>query len=388
MPRDGSGGYDRVTGTPYVASTTIDETIVNNEMADLGAEIANSLSKDGQTVPTANQPMGGYKHTGVGNATARDSYAALGQVQDGGSVYAAAGGTGDVLTLTLSPAPAAYAAGQEFRFKATATNTTAATINVNSLGAKDIKRDGSSALAAGDITSGQMYTLRYDGTNFQLLNASTFVTQASGNSTTLPATTAMVQAAITARAASDTAAGIIEIATDAEAQTATSTSLAITPANLKAAQIIRGTAVATTSGTSNDFTSIPSWAKRITVVLAGVSSTDNDPMLLQIGDSGGIETSSYVSVISAGATVAQATNGYLVTANSAGTTSNFCGAIHLYNCGSNLWICSGVTGSNGAYITSQFNGQKTLSGTLDRVRLTTFTGSATFDAGAYYVFYE
>lgn len=201
MPRNGSGGYSRYTpGTPYVAGTTIDETVVNAEMDDLGNEVANSLAKDGQTVPTANLPMGGYKHTGVGNASARNHYAAVGQVQDGGFVYGTVGGTADAITLTLSPAITAYAAGQKFTLVAGAANTGATTINVNSLGAKAIKRDVSVALQAGDIANGGVAVIEYDGTNFQLLNPRTAVTQSVGDNSTKPASTAYADAAAVANA--------------------------------------------------------------------------------------------------------------------------------------------------------------------------------------------
>lgn len=199
MPRNGSGGYSRYTpGTPYVAGTTIDETVVNAEMSDLGNEIANSLAKDGQTVPTANLPMGGFKHTGIANASARTHYAAAGQVQDGAFVYGSVGGTADAITLTLSPAPSAYATGQQFTFKATAANTGAATINVNSLGAKDIKRDVSVALQSGDIANGGVAIVEYDGTNFQLLNPRTAVTKSAGDNSTAQASTAYADAAASA----------------------------------------------------------------------------------------------------------------------------------------------------------------------------------------------
>lgn len=171
MPRDGSGGYNRYTpGTPYVTGTTISQTVVNAEMADLGNEVANSIAKDGQTVPTANLPMGGYKHTGVANGSARTHYGAIAQIQDGSLLTGTVGGTGDAITLTLSPAITAYASGQKFYFLASAANTGAATLNVNSLGAKAIKRDVSSALLADDIANGGVTVVEYDGTNFQLVN--------------------------------------------------------------------------------------------------------------------------------------------------------------------------------------------------------------------------
>lgn len=90
--------------------------------------------------------------------------------QNGTPIYATGAGTANAQTLTLSPAITAYAAGQGFRFKAGATNTGAATLNVNGKGAKSIKKgNGTVALVAGDITSGQIIHVAYDGTNFQMI---------------------------------------------------------------------------------------------------------------------------------------------------------------------------------------------------------------------------
>lgn len=88
-----------------------------------------------------------------------------------GWTYAAGtvGGTADAITLTHSPAPAAYAAGQRFAFKATATNTGAVTVNVDTLGAKAVQYRGA-ALAAGDITNGNVVVIVYDGTQFQMVS--------------------------------------------------------------------------------------------------------------------------------------------------------------------------------------------------------------------------
>lgn len=174
MARNGAGGYSRITpGTPYVNATTIDETVVNNEMDDLGNEIANSLAKDGQTVPTANLPMGGFKHTGVADSTARNHYTTTGQVQDNSTCTANAGGTANAITLALAPALTAYVKGQQFTFIASYSNTGAATLNINGLGAKNINRDASNPLNAGDISNALAARVVYDGTNFQLTNPQT-----------------------------------------------------------------------------------------------------------------------------------------------------------------------------------------------------------------------
>lgn len=129
------------------------------------------LHKAGQNSATGNLPMGGYIHTGVGNGTARTNYPSIGQIQDAGVIYATSGGTGNAHTLTLSPAITAYSTGQTFVFKAGATNTGAATINVNSVGAKSIYHGGA-ALEGGEIVSGQMYVIIYNGTQFDLVGDS------------------------------------------------------------------------------------------------------------------------------------------------------------------------------------------------------------------------
>ena len=93
-------------------------------------------------------------------------------VQNQSFNYVAAGGTGDAITLTLSPAITAYAAGQRTAFKATATSTTAVTVNINGLGARNVKFMSGGSLASLDSThtiiSGGIYELYDDGTQVQI----------------------------------------------------------------------------------------------------------------------------------------------------------------------------------------------------------------------------
>ena len=79
--------------------------------------------------------------------------------------YAVAGGTENALTLTLPYAPSLYTDGMEVLFKAGYTNTLPATININSLGAKSIRRQDGTALVAGDIVLAKIFTLRYNSTS-------------------------------------------------------------------------------------------------------------------------------------------------------------------------------------------------------------------------------
>lgn len=173
MPRNGSGTYSLPAGNPVVTGTTISSTVQNNTTSDIATALTNSLAKDGQTVPTASLPMGGFRHTGVGNAAARTDYAATGQVQDGSFIYVGTvGGTADVITLTPSPAITAYVAGQTFRFISSGANTTAVTVNVSAVGAKAVTKEGATALVASDIPSGAIVDITYDGTQFQIKQVS------------------------------------------------------------------------------------------------------------------------------------------------------------------------------------------------------------------------
>jgi hypothetical protein len=81
-----------------------------------------------------------------------------------------AGGTANALTLTYAVGPAAYTQGEVFSFIAAATNTGAATLNVSGLGAKSITKNGATALQGGEMVTGAVVTVMYDGTQFQLIS--------------------------------------------------------------------------------------------------------------------------------------------------------------------------------------------------------------------------
>jgi hypothetical protein len=155
-----------------------------------------------------------------------------------------------------------------------------------------------------------------------------------------------------------------------------------------------GTAVASTSGTSIDFTSIPSWVKRITVMLNNVSTSGTSNWQVQIGDSGGVEITGYSSAVSrmggAGSSNTTSTAGWLI--NNSGTAAGtFLGVVQiaLLNSATNAWSCFGTLNSaDTANSGALFNGVKATSATLDRVRITTANGTDTFDAGSINILFE
>ena len=168
MSRDGSGNFNLIAGNPVTTGTTIASTWANGTLSDIATALTNSIAKNGETIPTGNLPMGGYKHTGVANASARTDYAAYGQVQDSGSQYLTGVAGADTITASVTGL-AAYATGQTFRFVSAGANTGAVTLNINTIGNKAVTKTGTTALAAGDIPSGAVVEVVYDGTRFQLL---------------------------------------------------------------------------------------------------------------------------------------------------------------------------------------------------------------------------
>ncbi len=143
-------------------SILINASRMDEEFDGIATGLSTAITKDGQTTVTADLPMAGFKHTGVANASARNQYATVAQVQDGATAFAAAGGTANALTLTVGPAVTAYAAGQIFWARLTATNTSSApTLAVSGLAAKTIKKRGGAPLVAGDLTSGDLAGFAY-----------------------------------------------------------------------------------------------------------------------------------------------------------------------------------------------------------------------------------
>lgn len=143
------------------------------------------------------------------------------------------------------------------------------------------------------------------------------------------------------------------------------------------------------SGTAIDFTGIPSWAKKIKIVMSGISTNSTAPLLIQIGDSGGVENTGYkstASTLDGGASVASYTGGFGI--KSSGAALDISGSIDLINIGSNNWVLSGVLSATTTSVSFLTSGNKTLSDTLDRVRITTGSGTDTFDAGNVTIIYE
>lgn len=167
-------------------------------------------------------------------------------------------------------------------------------------------------------------------------------------------------------------------------------SAAVTPAKLSQ-PLTRGTSQATTSGTTKDFNDIPSWVKRITIQFQGVSLNAAGILRIQLGDSGGLETSGYVGTSALVAFHSYSiTNGIGIDINS--NTLAFTGHLILENISGNMWVSSHTLGASSGYVIIG-GAYKELSATLDRLQIAATdtagaTGAMAFDAGSVNIIYE
>ena len=154
-----------------------------------------------------------------------------------------------------------------------------------------------------------------------------------------------------------------------------------------AVALTAATAVASTSGTSIDFTGIPSGVKRITVMYSLVSTNGNGTPRVQLGTSSGVTTSGYAGT-SKGSSNTNLSSGFDVGSGFASSSNVFSGQFYISLLGNNIWIAIGMLGvsTTGADI-GWCSGTVTLGGTLDRLRFTNTDGN-TFDAGNVNIMYE
>lgn len=425
MARDGSGNMS-VPYPDFVGGTTISSSEMDANFADVVTELTNSLAADGQTTPTANLPMGSNKFTGLAAGSAATDSANLGQVQAQAYIWCGtAGGTADAITLSPSPAITAYAAGQTFRWKASASaNTGAMTVAISGLTTIAAQSD-LSALSAGDHEANAIYEGTLDttstiqirkialaGTGYSdpLTTRGDLVYRDASSTTRLAigAANTVLKSDGTDAAWGDVAVADLADGTDGElitwdasgnpATVSVGTSGQILTSNgagspptfqdAATAGLTLGTEQVTTSGTSVTFSSIPSGTKLIIFTLEGVSLSGSGDLLVQVGDSGGVETTGYDSdstqTDGTNGSTASSTSGFIVRMNDAASSITGQVILTLSDASNFTWISSHTAGF-GTGFTRLGGGAKSLSAELDRVVLTTTAGN--FDAGAVNVQY-
>ena len=191
------------------------------------------------------------------------------------SDYVVDTGAADAYVITPVPAISAYATGQIFTFKAAHTNTTASTLNVNGKGVTAIKkRDGATALIAGDITAGQIIQVEYDGTNFQMINAEAFIDGRSSYLTKSVTAAEAINAGSAVSAGYAVAGGLITTDTVAEGSVTTSSNagtFSFTVGN-HTNRILLVTLVSI-AGSGTSISAVKYAGSNMTTLAAGVSTT-------------------------------------------------------------------------------------------------------------------
>ena len=228
---------------------------------------------------------------------------------------------------------------------------------------RNIRLTGTTTVNSFTVTIGKRYLVTLGG-DITLTNGSPIVTNRGANIVGVAGDTVEIRA---------TAANVVEVCSYSRIQ-----------------QLVRGTSV-NASGTSVDFTGIPSWARLITVMISGISASASSTPQLQIG-AGSIETSGYLGCLGANAgsnttATLQLTSGVL-TDNASTAASVVHGIVTFANIGANTWSFFGAFGLSNSPRAMQVGGSKSLAGVLDRVRLTTVNGTDTFDAGTVNIIYE
>jgi hypothetical protein len=145
-----------------------------------------------------------------------------------------------------------------------------------------------------------------------------------------------------------------------------------------------GTPVGFSGQTSIDFTGIPSTATKIYINVFGLSLNGATELAFQLGDAGGVEITGYLGAgtqVSSGAISANSTTNFKTVTANGGAVYHGTIMLSLENSSNNTWICSGSLARSDAATIDIIVGSKSLTAALDRVRVTSGNGTATFDAG-------
>jgi len=426
MSYNGSGTFTiNSTGQPVVAGTVITASAFNSLTNDLATGLTTAITKDGQTTTTAritfaqgitsslvtdsssvstgsiitDGGMGVAKNLYVGgtlNVTGSTSFTnpVINNIKMGYSTTATAAGTttltvasnyrqfftGSTTQTIVLPVTSTLVTGMAYEIE----NNSTGLLTVNSSGGNLVGTIpagvcahavciGTTLTTAADWDWDYISTTTITGTGANVLGTSPTITTPTINQITSAAATALTLQS----------AGTTAITVD--------TSQKVTFANpIQGGSITSGTAVASTSGTSIDFTSLPTWVKRITVILNGVSTSGSSNWILQLG-SGSITSTGYLG---SGARFTNVT-AVAITSYTSGIGINIDnaaavlgGAFTITLLGSNKWSITGLFSRPASDSIFNSIGTIDLAGVLDRVRLTTVNGTDTFDAGSINILYE
>lgn len=341
----------------------------------------------------------------------------------------------NIISATAVTTITAYTDLEQYTFRTVGLNTTAITLNIDNVGAKSVVKNQNQAILPGEFENDQNIIVAFNSDDdvFEWVNhnnkvidfyegipvvsaATIDIWSQSGNTIHITGNTGPITSfgtapnvgavrwvifdstpTLTDSANLNLPGGVNFTATAGDfvrvyADTTTQFDVQIFKADgtaiVPVIPINLGTSVVTTSGTSIDFTGIPSDTKRVTINLVGVSTNGTDAYLIQLGDAGGVEISGYGGAGSRNSTVTQFTAGFGIPDNETVSLVHGTIVLTLENANAFTWVAYGVLSQSGSPVVYNTSGSKSLSAELDRIRLTTSGGSNTFDAGSMNITFE
>ena len=389
------------TATAKELLTDADATATAADRVQTGLDRASATTSAGAATTQAGiaTTQAGIATTKAGEANASAIAAAASAAGISGGPVTSVNGMTGVVTGLATTGTNTFTAAQELPTGSAIAS--AATVNLDTAAGNRVHITGTATITAVTLTRGPrtvifdgILTLTHHATNNNLPGAAN-ITTAAGDRAIYESDGATVYCTSYIKASGLAVANPIA--------TATTSGLVPTPPNntttflrgdgtfaIPASGLTLVAAVAATSGTSINFTGIPSGVRRITVMFKDVSTTGTSLLMIQLGDSGGVETAGYVSGSStSGGSVAFETTGFLCVGSMAAATLHS-GSItlNLEKSSAFTWCESGIIYANGAMQLNVSGGSKSLSALLTSIRITTVVGTDTFDLGEISISYE
>lgn len=363
---------------------------------------APTLITDLSTTAASNSPAGSETPS-VLDDVQRAHAAFIAQLRDNKVSWGGtAGGTANAFTLTPSPASTSYVTGQAYQFIAVGTNTGAATVNISALGAKAVQYEGA-ALTGNEILSGKMYSIRYDGTQFQLDRSSKGQTlsatsrilgrKSAGAGVVEECTLSEILDFISSAAQGDIlyrdSSAWARLGAGTSGQFLKTQGAAANPVWANGSGATIGTVVDTSTGaTSYTVTGLPSGVKKIAFAYGGISTNGTASLMIRVGPSGGVVTSGYAGAVHDGTNSVIKTDGfYIDDFGAAAAVRHGRGDLQLVDASTNTWSWESQTLSSDSNRAMRSGaGTISLAGALERFQIIA-NGTDTFDAGKLNILY-
>lgn len=373
MPRNGSGTYSPTAGVPVVSGTTISSTVFNNVIDDIGDEITASMPVSGVAPMTGVLRVVAGSVSAPGLAFSGDTDTGLYSPGANQLALATSGTAALTISSTQTTTWTAKATGKAFDVDAITDVASASTTDIGAAATSEVRITGTTTITSfGTSNAGIRRRGRF---------ADVLTLTHNGTSLILPAAANITTAANDRFEALSLGSGnwIVTGYTKASGRSV------LEPITL-------GTPITSTSGTSVQFTGIPTGVRRVTMLFQNVSTNGTNNLLVQIGPSGGAETSGYSgggSRFAAGVTNYTSSAG-LILSNGGVATREYTGVVtfHLLNGSTNMWVGEASMTDTGAVQSIIATTVKSLAGVLERIRVTSVGGADTFDSGSINIMYE